>query len=224
MRNAKGYIPCSIKRILNRALEISREEQAELVSLARKGDERAVERLSLANMKFITSRALYFTDTWNLSAFEYEDTLSTAIFAGLEGMYKAVEKFDASAGSFLTYARWYIDKYIRKALSDECGGISVGTVFALSLDEETGEDGINLLSVVADDGPSVEEIVSDNEMVRHLKREVAKLDARSRDILIGRLVGDKKYRDFYDKYGIGDERVRQILKETKKLLRYKLAG
>ena len=80
--------------------------------LAAAGDEKARERLILANLRFVISVAKRYQ---NLGL-----ALPDLISEGNIGLINAIEKFDSGRGChFTSYAVWWIKRSIRKAVSDQ---------------------------------------------------------------------------------------------------------
>jgi RNA polymerase primary sigma factor len=88
-----------------------REEETQLARQARAGDEQAMQRLVLANLRFVVSIARQYTGC-GLSLME-------CISEGNMGLLEAANRFDASRGTrFITYAVWWIRQSILKALAE----------------------------------------------------------------------------------------------------------
>ncbi len=94
------------------------QKNRELLILAGRGDEQALEQLVIDNMALVRSVALKFKDRGT----EYEDLVQI----GTIGMLKAIRSFDTERGTaFSTYAVPLIVGEIRKHLRDD-GPIKVG--------------------------------------------------------------------------------------------------
>jgi len=98
--------------------EISREEllspdeEVELAARIHRGDERALERLTKANLRFVVSVAKQYQNQ-GLS-------LSDLINEGNVGLIKAARKFDETRGfKFISYAVWWIRQSIINAISEQ---------------------------------------------------------------------------------------------------------
>ena len=91
---------------------ISAEEEVELAQLIKKGDKKALERLTRANLRFVVSVAKQYQNQ-GLS-------LPDLINEGNLGLLKAAERFDETRGfKFISYAVWWIRQSILQAISEQ---------------------------------------------------------------------------------------------------------
>ena len=91
---------------------ISVEEEVELAQRIRKGDAKALERLTKANLRFVVSVAKQYQNQ-GLS-------LPDLINEGNMGLIKAAEKFDETRGfKFISYAVWWIRQSILQAIAEQ---------------------------------------------------------------------------------------------------------
>ena len=91
---------------------ISVEEEVELAQRIKKGDRKALERLTKANLRFVVSVAKQYQNQ-GLS-------LPDLINEGNLGLIKAAEKFNETRGfKFISYAVWWIRQSILQAIAEQ---------------------------------------------------------------------------------------------------------
>lgn len=91
---------------------ITAEEEVELAQRIKKGDHKALEKLTKANLRFVVSVAKQYQNQ-GLS-------LPDLINEGNLGLIKAAEKFDETRGfKFISYAVWWIRQSILQAIAEQ---------------------------------------------------------------------------------------------------------
>ena len=91
---------------------LSTDDEVELAQRIRKGDRKALEKLTKSNLRFVVSVAKQYQNQ-GLS-------LSDLINEGNLGLIKAAEKFDETRGfKFISYAVWWIRQSILQAIAEQ---------------------------------------------------------------------------------------------------------
>ena len=91
---------------------ISADEEVQLAQRIKNGDQRALEKLVKANLRFVVSVA---------KQYQHQGlTLPDLINEGNLGLIKAAQRFDETRGfKFISYAVWWIRQSILQALAEQ---------------------------------------------------------------------------------------------------------
>ena len=128
---------------------ISAEEEVELAQRIKKGDQKALERLTKANLRFVVSVAKQYQNQ-GLS-------LPDLINEGNLGLLKAAERFDETRGfKFISYAVWWIRQSILQAISEQSRIVRLPLTQVGSVNKINRE--INRFEQLNERRPSVDEI------------------------------------------------------------------
>ena len=152
---------------------ISVEEEVELAQRIKKGDRKALEKLTKANLRFVVSVAKQYQNQ-GLS-------LPDLINEGNVGLIKAAEKFDETRGfKFISYAVWWIRQSILQAIAEQ------SRIVRLPLNQVGSVNKINrILNKFEQEHerrPSIDEI-ADNVDIPHDKIEEA-MQVNSRHVSV----------------------------------------
>lgn len=93
-------------------------EERRLARRARKGDQKAAERLVTANLRFVISYVKKYQG--------HGLDLAELVAIGNEGLLKAVKKFDPEQGvKFISYAVWWVRQAVLKALAEQTRSVRI---------------------------------------------------------------------------------------------------
>ena len=146
---------------------ISVEEEVELARRIKKGDRKALEKLTKANLRFVVSVAKQYQNQ-GLS-------LPDLINEGNIGLLKAAEKFDETRGfKFISYAVWWIRQSILQAIAEQ------SRVVRLPLNQVGSVNKINrILNQFEQENerrPSIDEIADKTDMPHDKIEDVLKVN------------------------------------------------
>jgi RNA polymerase primary sigma factor len=134
---------------------INADEEIELAIKIRNGDQKALETLTKANLRFVVSVAKQFQNKGL--------PLSDLINEGNIGLIKAAKKFDETRGfKFISYAVWWIKQSIMQAIADQSRMVRLplNRVGALTKISKIA----SVLEQEFERAPSTEEIAKELEM------------------------------------------------------------
>ena len=148
---------------------LSTDEEVELAQRIRKGDQKALDRLTKANLRFVVSVAKQYQNQ-GLS-------LSDLINEGNLGLIKAAEKFDETRGfKFISYAVWWICQSILQAIAEQ------SRIVRLPLNQVSSVNKINqMLTKFEQENerrPSVDEIAEKTELPHEKVDEAMMINSR----------------------------------------------
>ena len=134
---------------------ISAEGEVELAQRIKKGDTKALERLTKANLRFVVSVAKQYQNQ-GLS-------LPDLINEGNLGLLKAAERFDETRGfKFISYAVWWIRQSILQAISEQSRIVRLPLNQVGSVNKINRE--INRFEQLNERRPSVDEIAENVDL------------------------------------------------------------
>ncbi|MGI6243656.1 MAG: sigma-70 family RNA polymerase sigma factor [Prevotella sp.] len=214
------------KNSLNRYLEeiggqplLTDEEERQLAERIEKGDDRAVERLTSANLTFVVSLARQYAHR----GLAMEDLVSE----GNIGMFRAATKFRADTGKrFVAFAAPYIRDAMEQAIEQQAGlyrvprdaantSLEKKRSRALSIDEPLGgSHELSLERVLPDRNAVVPGVALEKEvLIKELRSLMEGLDEREQRVissLYGIGAEPKTMMETGLIMGLKRERVRQI--------------
>jgi len=105
-------------RRINTIPLLSREEEVELATRAQAGEQEALDKLVVSNLRYVVSVARKYPG--------YGLSLADLINEGNIGMIQAAKRFDPTRGvKFITYAVWWIRQAITHAVAEQGGVIAL---------------------------------------------------------------------------------------------------
>ena len=185
------------------------EEEIELASRIKNGDEKARETMIMANLRLVVKIAKEYSNI-GLS-------LLDLINEGNIGLMKAVERFDPSKGGKLsTYGSWWIKQSIKRALANQSKTIRL-PVHMVDRVTQIRRTSIQLAEKLGRD-PTDEELAAEMNLpvaritlLKSVSRKPASLDSplgESEGSTLGEMVADEKsgnpYEHLQSKSLVGD--------------------
>ncbi|MFC7357728.1 RNA polymerase sigma factor RpoD/SigA [Jejudonia soesokkakensis] len=148
---------------------ITADEEVELAQKIKAGDQRALEKLTKANLRFVVSVAKQYQNQGL--------TLPDLINEGNLGLIKAAQRFDETRGfKFISYAVWWIRQSILQALAEQ------SRIVRLPLNKIGSINKINktfaFLEQAHERPPSAEEIAKELDMTINDVKESMKNSGR----------------------------------------------
>lgn len=148
---------------------ITAYEEVELAQRIKAGDQRALEKLTKANLRFVVSVAKQYQNQGL--------TLPDLINEGNLGLIKAAQRFDETRGfKFISYAVWWIRQSILQALAEQ------SRIVRLPLNKIGSINKINKMYALLEQSnerpPSAEEIAKELDMTVNDVKESMKNSGR----------------------------------------------
>ncbi len=148
---------------INKVPLLTREEEIDLCEKARKGDKAARDKIINANLRFVVRVAKKYQN--------HGLDLTDLISEGNIGLMNAIEKFEPARGyHFISYAVWWINQSILKALSEKSRAIRLPLNRANELVRI--EYASNLINGTLSEAEEVEEIAQMLNMQESKVREL----------------------------------------------------
>ena len=145
------------------------EEEVELAQQIRKGDRKALERLTKANLRFVVSVAKQYQNQGL--------TLPDLINEGNVGLIKAAEKFDETRGfKFISYAVWWIRQSILQAIAEQSRIVRLPLNHVGSVNKIN--KALNKFEQENERRPSVEEIAASTDIPEDKVDDALKANSR----------------------------------------------
>lgn len=162
---------------------LSTDEEVELAQRIRKGDRRALERLTKANLRFVVSVAKQYQNQ-GLS-------LPDLINEGNVGLIKAAQKFDETRGfKFISYAVWWIRQSILQAIAEQSRLVRLPLNQVGSVNKINRE--INKFEQEFERKPSVDEMVDRVDLSEDKIEDAMKATSTSRHLSVDAPFSDEE--------------------------------
>lgn len=168
---------------------INAEEEVELARRIKQGDQRALEKLTKANLRFVVSVSKQYQNQGL--------TLPDLINEGNLGLIKAAQRFDETRGfKFISYAVWWIRQSILQALAEQ------SRIVRLPLNKIGSINKINKafskLEQEFEREPSYEEIANTLEMPESDVKDSLKINGRHVSMDAPMVAGDDDSGSMYE--------------------------
>jgi len=148
---------------------LSAEEEIDLATRIREGEEAAKKRLAEANLRLVVSISRRYLGRGM--------SLLDLIQEGNMGLMKAVEKFDHTKGfKFSTYATWWVRQAITRAIADQARTIRIPVHMVETINKFVRVSR-QLLQQIGRE-PTPEEIAKEMELSVEKVMEIMKIDQR----------------------------------------------
>ena len=173
---------------------ITAEEEVELATKIRNGDENALQKLTKANLRFVISVSKQYQNQ-GLS-------LSDLINEGNVGLIKAAQRFDEKRGfKFISYAVWWIRQSILQAIAEHARIVrlplnKIGTINKINKT-------FSALEQEFERAPSVSEVAETLEVSEKEVKKAQKISGRS--ISMDAPLGADSENDMYEVFSNNEE-------------------
>lgn len=195
------------KSALDSSRPLSSKEEAALAQRIRRGDEAARNDLVSAHLGFV----IYIAKRYLSCGLPLEELVS----AGNMGLIEAAERFDETRGNtFISYAVWWIRKYIKEVLTKETGFSDFAQVRldAPRFGEDSGE---TFLEGIASVNPEPVEDIQRREAAITLSIRLRRVTPREKLVLKAYFgwgsASRKTLKEVGSMLGVSEERARQII-------------
>lgn len=172
---------------------ITADEEVELAQRIKAGDQRALEKLTKANLRFVVSVAKQYQNQGL--------TLPDLINEGNLGLIKAAKRFDETRGfKFISYAVWWIRQSILQALAEQSRIVRLPLNKIGSLNKI--KKSVARIEQLKERTPSAHEIANDLDMSVRDVRQTMKNSGRHLSLDAPLKEGETS--NFYDVFNAGD--------------------